>query len=168
MLLADATASDARLDHLMSMIGFGRDAEVSVPRVSLLSSSQAVLQLLEKEGELLNYDYLVDIPAHGVWPRVRGECNIHGLRRNGSPHSLYARHGQCWLERWEGNEDGLGRAVERLDLRQQTALMLDADVEVKIRKKWRGVPPWREGFTRLIKLLRSCPTDLVEVSNPVR
>jgi len=168
MLLSDASAGRAGLEDLMRILGFGRDPELSVERQQLLEVCDAALRMLASEGDLLSYDYLVDIPAHGPWPRIRGACDLHGLRIGGNPHALYARHGQCWLERWESDEDGLGRAVERIDLREQTLVKLDSNVEVKIRRRPRGAPPWRDGLSRLIDVLRGCGSELVQVRNPVR
>lgn len=167
MLLADASAGRVGLEDLMRVLGLGRDSELSVRRLQLLEVCEAALSMLTSEGDLLSYDYLVDIPAHGPWPRISGACDIHGLRIGGNPHALYARHGQCRLERWESDEDGLGRAVERIDLREHTLVMLDSNVEVRIRKKLRGEPPWRDGLDRLIGMLRGCTSDVVEVRNPV-
>lgn len=167
-LLIDALRCKPELAQFPSMLGFGREPELSVDRAEMLRAARAALEVLRFDAGLLSYDYLVDIPAHGAIPRIRGECNIHGLRIKAAPYSLYARHGQCWLERWESDDHGLGRSVELIDLRRETTLMLDGNVEVRIRRKWRGEPPWQQGLTQLVALLEDCTDEQVEVKIPLR
>lgn len=167
-LLIDVTEAHAATRDLPQLLGLGREPAVKADRLRLLRLAEAALAHLVAEAEALAFDYLVDLPAHGVLPRIVGSCHVHGLRFEGQPCTLYARNGQCWIEAWSDRGDGVATRGDRLDLRSLSTLELDGGVVLKIKKKKRREPPWVAGLTDAVSLLERCRSKSVIIQNPLR
>lgn len=167
-LLIDVTEAQAATRDLPRLLGLGSEPAVKANRLDLLRLAKVTLARLSAESELLEFDYLVDLPAHGVLPQIAGSCHVHGIRFEGQPCTLYARHGQCWIEKWDDKGEGIATPGERLDLRRLSTLELDGGVLLKIRRKKQREPPWVSGLTAVASLLETCRSKSVVVRNPLR
>lgn len=156
------------MDNFTVAEGQNTKAWTTKPKDEILRSSEALRDRVERDAELLQFDYKFSLAP--TKPRPGGGA-IGGLRLLEPPFpwecdlraSISAMHpGQLNLTLMEVFENGTGRDLGTIDFRKARPVATDRGL-LHVHRVERALPRWSELLSELIEVLSSWSSELVEV-----
>ncbi len=135
-----------------------------MPPGHLQAVASALLKCIERDEDLLQFDYLYKMTDRDNSP---GSGSESGFRVRGYSGSISTRpNGFCRIELMEAAPNGQGRVVEILDMRNKRELELDSGQKIKIYKRKKEFSLTRS-LRDLLTFLDSCTGEQLEIRHSV-
>ncbi|MCA9099672.1 MAG: hypothetical protein KDA63_00890 [Planctomycetales bacterium] len=107
-----------------------------MPRDELLAQARQLHAYLSENREVLSYRYSLSVRVMGRDDMLtEGSGTVSGFTMDGCHCSISGGNGECYVNRYELNEDGTSRIVERIDVRQQKRISTDNWGDISISRR---------------------------------
>ncbi len=139
-------------DHFTLARGLPKGSFVIRERRLLLDATELFLRAVERDEELLRYDYSYSFSTQG---NQRNQGAQSGIRIRGLFGHISTRpHGFCWLELWQlvGSEGS--RVVESIDMRVRGSIETDELGTLKIHRR-KAETHWLESLPQFVEFLHT-------------
>jgi hypothetical protein len=129
-------------------------------RPGLLLAAEQLAQVIERDRELLQYDYQFGFSSN---PQQKNSAAMGVGTVGGKGAAISAKHpGQLYMELWEKGPDGNGRIVETKDLRAGPPVVTDELGTIKVYRRKNKVD-WIPKLSQLIQFLRENHSDSIRI-----
>ena len=149
-------------DHLTVEMGIPQGAKVTRQRSQILNAAERLLVVVQRDEDLLRYDYKYSFSGRIDRPRsagyggfkVRGFCGYIDTRPSG----------YCYLNLDQLTGNGRGRLAEYYDMRIRETIETDELGTLKIHRK-KAEMHWLEILPPLIEFIRSRTVKVLEIEH---
>jgi hypothetical protein len=139
-------------DNFTVAIGIPKGSKAVRNRHHVLMAATSLLELVQRDLDLLEFDYSYSFSAHG---KARSTAGTGGVRVRGYSGCVDARpKGFCTMELREPSPSGPGRVVEIVDLRNRKTLDTDNYGVLQIHRKKGKEVTWNRSLPTLIDFLK--------------
>jgi hypothetical protein len=149
-------------DHFTVAAGIPKGAKVMRRRLQLLDAAQQLLTWIQRDEDLLRYDYKYSFSGRAGRPSGGAES---GFRVRGFFGKIDTRpHGYCHLDLIQITSNGRGRLAEYLDMRIRGTLETDELGTLKIHRQ-KAEMHWLETLPPLVEFIRTRTVKQLEIEH---